>query len=589
MPPPGIAEGHTLSNSKDMGLHSQDMKHCLSKAAMRSQEISQTLFRNLQTYHTLRSLLGCRGSSDGGSDRTTAVYPAAINTASDEGSMRKFRLSSVHEPISVLKSIDNALDAASSSAVRHNFEPRFTSTLMASMTRRSVLGNPFTDPGDPYSEVDNTTPLHFHRLGASTVDTEGLTNGASLPLHPQHRISNMDVFAEEIFMSAWKRDHPDATPAQEHQRLLEWRKDQIGLRRFQLRQEVGKLHQAIKEEEEMVSTPDDEGYLPMSFSLDATSEGVAFMGLFDADEAEAERQRCIWKQFIEPESLPFANKLPSVADAISSEVAASSLYIVKNYAVDHSVRDWIRSRGWIHRNHIHEAAALCIQRMFRGYTARVNAQRRRVARFLALKVALNAEEATKRQWEVSLKIFQQSSGQVQSTRSLNALLFFENKMRAIIKMNRARNAARAASEAEVVNFAATSIQRVYRGHSARQLVYGMRHPEWLAEIMRRRQTQAAVLIQTLWRGYHTRCDLRRHCQAVWVIQRAYRFHCARALLVHLRRKLTRKSMEELRLFAIQIIVRFLKKSCSKKRTLKCEGVKTTGSTNQEITQGEDKM
>ncbi|CCW65709.1 unnamed protein product [Phytomonas sp. EM1] len=563
------------------------MKHYVSKAAMRSREISQTLIKNLEAYHTLHSLLGNHGSCDEGGGKKAGTYPSAINLASRDGSIVKFQVNSSHVLNPMWKSIDNTLNAAASFAIRHSFESHFATT-MASIGERSSSINPFTVSADQYSQVDSNAHPLSHLIGPSLVDAGDLPDYASSPFLAKASIESPDALAEEIFISAWTRDHQDATPAQIQQRLSEWRKDQMGRMRLLLRQEVCKLHQELEEQREMAGTSGDEIRLSMPLDLDGTL-GKAAVEVRDAEKAEAHRQRSMWKRFIEDDPVSSKTKLLPMMEVGSSELGASSLSIVKDYAADRSVTDWLRGRGWIHRTHLHEAAALLIQCVFRGYSARRKAQRLRVARFLAFKKTLKTEEETKRQWEVSLKIFEQGSSQVQSTRRLNALLFFENKMSAIISMRRTRNAARAASEAEVVNFAATSIQRVYRGHRARRLVYGMRHPEWLAEVLLRRQTQAALRIQTVWRSHHVRSILRRRHKAAWVIQRAYRFHCARALLTRLRLKLKRKSVEDVRIFAIQIIVRFLKRCCSKRRTQKCHCVKAADDTDQEMEQTEEKM
>lgn len=179
----------------------------------------------------------------------------------------------------------------------------------------------------------------------------------------------------------------------------------------------------------------------------------------------------------------------------------------------------------------------------------------RYARRQSFLVSLAAEKEACRVWDVALQVQADASAAVASSSdgTMRALRFFLDKINAVVAKRRARKRAQQEQDAEIRNYAAVCVQRVYRGHRARVYVNDLRHPEIIAERQRVVEERTVVAIQTCWRRHREERRWRGLRRAACTMQRAFRCRKARQLLAERRRLHAVAEVAALQRFAVHRI------------------------------------
>ena len=239
----------------------------------------------------------------------------------------------------------------------------------------------------------------------------------------------------------------------------------------------------------------------------------------------------------------------------SSPLPSDVPHIVKDYLVSRDLHTWLQS-SWPHRTHRHESAALRIQSAYRAYRARCEVRLARYTRRQSFVVGLAAEKEARRVWDMALQVQADASKADNSRASdatMRALQFFVDKINAVVAKRRARKRVQQEQEAEVRQYAAQSIQRVYRGHRARVYVMELRHPDIVVARQQAAAEKAATVIQTNWRRHREEHAWHRVRQAACTLQRAYRCCAAQRLLAERRRSHITAEAMALQRFAVHRI------------------------------------
>ncbi|EAN94529.1 hypothetical protein C3747_24g160 [Trypanosoma cruzi] len=476
---------------------SQDTLRYLANATAKKHSIFEKFLEQMKKYHTFQPSF----VEDGVYSTLMASRRVSASNAWD--------------------TVGKILDASSSYAVRHNADGHFLAT------------------------VENIPSVIKH---ISSKSYEAPANrpfsGDSLKLLSPLSIKDKDDAAFYL----WRREHSNASPDEvreelqfrDKERAGEWRKF-FASRKLQWKADLDVLSGNSRDDMSLQSTPaypreKEQPELPTEL-LDEQLEQGLLWGVFFNGEIQAKHG-----------TSAAVERAPTLATEIISD-----------YRKSNELHEWMESK-WRHHTHRHENAALRIQCAYRCHRARRVAARRRYARRVAFLEARRVEEESMRAWSTALRVMtdelNNTGDNFNSTwRSLN---FVFSKLQAKAIARRARKKAEMDSDCEVKEYAATTIQRVYRGYCGRQLARIIRFPEVFEQLRRNRLQAAAIMLQATWRGCATRARIRRQTEAVLVIQRLVRLSAARSRLRHLRAT-RREEREQLTLqFAAKLVCHFLK-------------------------------
>lgn len=311
------------------------------------------------------------------------------------------------------------------------------------------------------------------------------------------------------FVETWKRNHPLATDEEAKAESFFWEsafshQEKATRQAYlsQLHREIDSLVRSSVGEEKVAEEvlEDDE------FSSLADGEAV--------DEQQVEEQRRAWVMFTQGEDCPTGFTFPGKAPRI-----------IDGYENSEALHEWLQGR-WSHHTHRHENAAFMIQRAYRSFKAKREVAKKRFERAQCLRELLAVEEETIAQWNAAVQqellTLAQNS---ENTREYRAMKLFTRKIVALVAKRRKQRETDEAQRSEVKNYAATLIQKVFRGFLARK--YGVRYPEVQAARHELRRHEAAARIQSLWKCRKTMMKIRLWREAALRIQCCYRQHRAR--------------------------------------------------------------
>ncbi|RNE97721.1 uncharacterized protein Tco025E_09377 [Trypanosoma conorhini] len=483
---------------------SQDVTRYLLHATEKTHAILERFAEQMKTYHTFQPSF-----VEGG------VYKTLLPTRRAFGS-------------AAWDSVEKVLDASSSQAVRHNAHNNFLETLQNIPSVKDQLS----------------------RKSADTTVSKAFTSEAVSPKSP---CATQDK--DDALFYLWCRERLSMTSEELRQELLFRDKERANKWRASL---ASTRQRWQAELEGLLGDARDDAQLPPT-PLSPTEKR--------ASEASTEllrqrfEQRMRWEVFCNSET---SSKLGSTAS--STPALAPAAEIISDYRKNDELQAWMEGR-WRHHTHRHENAALRIQCAYRCHRARLRAARRRYTRRVAFMEARRAEEEGTRAWNTALRVMTDelnNAGDSFSTtwRSLN---FVFSKLQAKAMARRARKKAEMESEFEINEYAALTIQRVYRGYCGRRMVRMIRFPEVFAQQRRARFEVAVVALQAAWRGSATRARIDRERKAALVIQRLVRLSAARARLHRLRATRRTEVDQSTKRFAAQAVCRFLERIILRRR------------------------
>ncbi|EKF28669.1 hypothetical protein MOQ_007574 [Trypanosoma cruzi marinkellei] len=476
---------------------SQDTLRYMANATAKKHSILEKFSEQMKKYHTFQPSF----VEDG-------VYSTLMTS-------RRVSVSNAWDTVGKI------LDASSSYAIRHNADGHFLTTVENVPSVKKQLSN-------KHYEAPASRPFSDDSLKASS------------PLSIKDK--------DDAAFYLWRREHSNASPDEvreelhfrDKERASEWRKF-FASKKQQWKADLDVLSGNSRDDMSLQSTP---AYPHEKEKTELSTELLA----------EQLEQGFLWGVFFNGET-----QAKHGTSAAVERVPTLATEIISDYRKSNELQEWME-RKWRHHTHRHENAALRIQCAYRCHRARRFAARRRYARRVAFLEARRVEEESMHAWSTALRVMtdelNNTGDNFNSTwRSLN---FVFSKLQAKALARRARKKAEMDSDCEVKEYAATTIQRVYRGYCGRQLARIIRFPEVFEQLRRNRFQAAAIMLQAAWRGCATRARIRRQTEAVLIIQRLVRSSAARSRLRRLRAT-KREEREQLTLqFAAKIVYQFLR-------------------------------
>ncbi|KEG12773.1 hypothetical protein DQ04_01431020 [Trypanosoma grayi] len=490
------------------GRTSFDPNRYLTSATARSRAIVEKFLDQLKSYHTFQ--------------------PAFV----EDGVYTTVKPSKRFSGASAWDTVSKVLEASSSLAVRHNMDDHFVSTLEQIPSVKEQMQPTSTRPAVVVSYHSDTTYVS----GASPDDKFSASFGL------------------------WRREHPNATPEEIRQELRFWDSERVSYERagrssehWYLQSELnGLVGEPLEEASSYTTSSGSRERKPHAYSIESLRER------FD--------QRMTWEVFLVGEKSHMRKAGATSAVAAAAAGPAPAAEIITDYRKSDALHEWIEWK-WRHHTHRHENAALRIQCAYRCHRAKGAAARRRYTRRIAFLESLRAEERSMGSWDTSLRLTSDelNNGGENFNAVWRSLSFVFLKLYATAMKRRARKIADEGRDREVREYAALTIQRVYRGHCGRQLAEIIRYPHLLVEKRQRRMEAAVVVVQAVWRGHRIRTCIWQMAAAVLVIQRLVRSSAARERLRVLRAKHEEDVKVSTRQFAARVVMRFLKQCVLRRR------------------------
>lgn len=414
-------------------------------------------------------------------------------------------------PTDLVEVIDRALDATNDVLLAHNINEHFIATM-----ERTVR-----EPTPKKPRV-RTTLIEQNANAASQL--------SGVLSHSRSDKWNR----KEAFADAWARDHPHQSARESRHHSRAW-----------MHKQASGEHSLSKKSIQIL--PETASASQDTTALFSRTDGHPAPGQLNMESVTPGRwmaQRTNWVAFSKGEQ--------SGQRGGALRPPAFPWKIVTNHEEDHTVSEWITG-GWRALTHRHEQAAVLIQQTYRAYVAKCILVRRRYARQLSFLRCCEAEEKAMREWDIAVNLSWQELRHSQSTKHIRAVEFFFNCVNAKVNARRARRKAEAEAHREIVAYAATTIQRVFRGHCGRERVRGILDPRVHEAKRMKWYTVASVRLQALWRGALVRHRLSIARVAVCILQRAYRSYAARRQVAALRAACLQSSKESVRQYAATVI------------------------------------
>ncbi|KPA76293.1 hypothetical protein ABB37_08021 [Leptomonas pyrrhocoris] len=554
---------------------SQDTRRYMQAAAASTQTTVQQLLARLQSYQTFQPFLSHQvpytSAGDEGQSRAASVAMSARQRSTD----RAFSASQLWQVMNGL------LDTSVAHLLQHNAEGHFIATL------QSTLGLELSSP-----VPKGRTVIESRVPGATAMGSDTSTSAAALSTSQRQLSAASSLVTRpttaawpgdsNLLVDRWAAEHPAATAADIATQRDTWSAFEEQRRRdnraFYLRAMQRQLDALQAEESGASSTSvssagahssdgrsrssgcglpfarDQSSFphtaRPFEAARGGATELEARFAISEEELAkEADRQRALW--------ISFQEEPPATAAAngrVASQAPPDAPRIVADYLESADLHSWLQS-SWPHRTHRHESAALQIQCAYRAYHARCAVRLMRYTRRQVFVVGLAAEKEARRVWDMALQVQADASKAVNGScdGTMRALQFFLDKINAVVAKRRARKLVRQEQDAKICEYAAASIQRVYRGHRARVRVEELRHPEIVAARQRAVAEKSATVIQTSWRRHREELRWHRQLRAACTLQRAHRCHAARRLLAERRQLYAVAEVSSLRCFAVRRI------------------------------------
>ncbi|ORC87706.1 uncharacterized protein TM35_000201150 [Trypanosoma theileri] len=508
---PMFFHSSTTSGGTVSGLHRQtcrDTDKYLLTAVAKTRAIMQKFVGQLQTYHTFNPTFVKGGVYSTQEGELTFASSAAWDT------------------------VGRSLDASNSYSVRHNFDEHFTSSLerIPSVKEHILLTlNNYTPPSNEGDSPSNVQPVVFN---------------------DRHSVS----------FDLWRREHPTASAEEVRKGLRFWDMERAKYERLgrqgMLRQQQSELDELSAYSRENEAT----------ISKSVISREQKPVGKLIELTPEQLEQQALWEVFLSGERIFKRNACAVRAASATTGVSTVASKIINDYSKSDELHEWVEYE-WKNNTDRHEEAALRIQCAYRCHLAKVAASLRRYRRQLRFLESLREEEHAKRSWNTALRVVTEELHNVNSNfdttwRSVN---FVFSKFYATALKRRAQKKEEEERMREVQEYAALTIQRVYRGHCDRQEAKAVRYPGLILSRRQRRRQAAAIILQAAWRGHRARVLLHKQLKAVLVIQRLVRSSSARKQLRELRAEKYEDVEYSTQQFAARTIMRVLRKCVLRRR------------------------
>lgn len=384
---------------------------------------------------------------------------------------------------------------------------------------------------NPWEIIDNLIETSTHHLLRNRADEHffasfGKVVGESFrPRKRSHKVGfaykeDFDVSISggferknRKFLDTWKRDHPLSTEEELQEEDAFWSGAFEEQERVARVEYLKSLHREIESlvalsrgfDKEVGEQPKDDEVRPEDETHTTTEE---------EDLTDVEEQKRAWIMFCRGEDCSpgytFPEKVPR---------------IVCDYQNTEEMHEWIQHR-WPHQTHRHENAALTIQRAYRVYVAKQITESRRYARWQLLRETQAAENEGIRRWTIALRedLLKQETSAAHTPES-RALRFFTTKIMAVVEKKRARKRAEDSQKFEIQTYAATQIQKLFRGYRTRLCNY--LHPDIQASQLQQKKNDAALRIQGTWKRLVARRNYRKMIASAISIQCCYRQHISK--------------------------------------------------------------
>ncbi|AAZ11381.1 IQ calmodulin-binding motif containing protein, putative [Trypanosoma equiperdum] len=442
-----------------------------------------------------------------------AFHPVVVDGGaySTQAIQRRFNGESVSDSLSKLT------DFAATRSVRSTFDDSFVSTM------------------EKISGVQgNFTPRTVERKRAAVITPDGLElSSSSLSLHSDKFTAGIELWLRENKASEeelrQKRLFYDSQRAKSEQR-----------ERSQYRQKWQAKLDALHDERLDA--------FAHSKHSNVLSKRVSIVENLTA----ATEQRILWSKFLSSEA--------NAESAGSPRTKFTSTWTSNKSASNNELHEWIEGK-WHNSTHRHEEAALKIQCAYRCFCAKEEVARRRYARRMVFAGVLSREKEAEAKWENALRMRVSSydTGGNTMNRLNPSIKLLKEKLLAVVVRRRNAKAQEERYRREIEEYAATSIQRVYRGYLGRFWVKLMRNGDPVEQLRLIRIGRVVVCLQARWRGCLARAAIERQRAAVLVLQRLVR---SRAAFLDLCRKRRERRMEVeygIHKHYIKVIIRFLKR------------------------------
>lgn len=385
--------------------------------------------------------------------------------------------------------IDNLINVSTQNLVRHQADEHFFSTF------GRVTGESFRPSQKKRS----------HKVGFTNRENDRDLHGISI--EKRHR----------AFMDVWKRDHPAQSKEALQEESSFWHCAFSGQESKERAEYLQELHRQVEELSKLSVT--QENFYNFHSQEDNNNDKVERNTRTKEDEKE--RQKRCWNIFCKGEAF----------SASKGFLEKSSPIVLENARTDDSQQRIHFS--WTQHSHKHENAALVIQKSFRCYQAKCIVDRKLSARYQLLHEILAVEEEAQEKWKAALQEdSRREAKKNENTPEYRALNLVSKRILALVAKKRAMKQMEKEREEELQNYAATLIQKVFRGYFARTRT--VLTPRTRASRLEEKRNAAAFRIQgTLKRRLALRRweDMRK---AAIKIQCCYRKFTARRTLTCLR-------------------------------------------------------
>nr|CCC90560.1 unnamed protein product [Trypanosoma congolense IL3000] len=440
--------------------------------------------------------------------------------AEDAYSSHKLQIEYIGDDVN--ESLSRLVDTASAQAVRRHFDDPFLSNLERTASQ--------------YGMTLQRTEERKRMTTISRDDLESQRGG----------LYNRDKFG--LCVELWLRESDIVNKEAVRQERMFYQSERVKSERAERRKRLDTLNReldSLQDAERWAPTPETEG-----------------KGSYEREESpmvQSElilQQKILWEKFVAGEN--------KSVHQLRTERRFKEDQLSTRPASEVGLHSWVE-QGRPGNTHRHEEAAVKIQCAYRCYCSRQKAAIKRYTRQLIFVECLQNEEM-KCTWESTLSVHEQPSHQ-SSTVSLliPATKVISEKLAALALKRRSRKLRELERQRQIERYAATTIQRVYRGYRGRVWAKLMRLGDPEVILMEARLATYALLVQARWRGRQVRVELERKQAAAMVIQRIVRSKAARQLLRRKRRAKLREIEHFTRQYHIQIIIRFIQKCVARRK------------------------
>lgn len=338
------------------------------------------------------------------------------------------------------------------------------------------------------------------------------------------------------FMDTWKREHPLQTEEEKEGESTFWESafyvSDVASRKAYLKE----LHEEIESLVKLCSTFEESNSKKENQLAEKTIDTPQGLPSYH----DYESQQLSWTMFCKGEGCTPGFTIQKTAPCIVSE-----------YKDTEEIHKWIH-RNWPHHTHRHENAALTIQKAYRSFRAKYETERKRYARLHMLREIKLLEDEVKKKWFTSLRDdWLQQATTNDNTPESRAIRFVSRKLVAVIKKRRAAIEKINRQTRETQIYAATLIQKTFRGYMIRNRFY--LYPEIREKRLQEKQNVAAYRIQGTWKRMLALRNMERIRNAAVSIQCCYRSYVARELHRQLRGQKRVKLEDDRKVCAAQIL------------------------------------